>query len=216
MKISKRLLKIIDFIEKDEVVFDVGSDHALLPSFLVYHNICFKTYAADNKEGPLLKAKETIDKYNLHDKVIPVLSDGLENIKDDVDVIVIAGMGQYTAQKILENKDLTKYKKIIVQVNRDMNLMRKFISDNNYTILNEAVVYEDYYYEILVFNTDYHQNYSDLEIKYGPFNLKNKNQVFLEYLKFNINKYEMILKKHNSEDLNNEVACVKEIIKKYF
>ncbi|MBR3227423.1 MAG: tRNA (adenine(22)-N(1))-methyltransferase TrmK, partial [Erysipelotrichaceae bacterium] len=58
--LSERLLTISKLIDRDKVVFDVGSDHALLPCFLVREGICPKAYAADNKEGPLNRAKETI------------------------------------------------------------------------------------------------------------------------------------------------------------
>ena len=48
MILSKRLKAVADLIEKGKVVFDVGSDHALLPAFLVLQDICPKAYAGDN------------------------------------------------------------------------------------------------------------------------------------------------------------------------
>ena len=39
-------------IERNKVVFDVGSDHALLPSFLVENGICDKVYAGEIALGP--------------------------------------------------------------------------------------------------------------------------------------------------------------------
>ena len=181
--LSKRLLHIANLVSKDKVVYDVGSDHGLLPCFLVLNNICSKAYAVDNKIGPLNRTKEAILKYHLDGKVIPILSDGLNDVKDDVDIITIAGMGYYTVMDIFKDKDLNRYHSIIVQINKDVDKLRKFISDNHYTILNEVVLKDDKYYQIVVFNTKYHDCYSQLEIDYGPILLKNRETIFIDYLK---------------------------------
>ncbi len=180
--LSKRLLKIASLVSKNKVVYDVGSDHGLLPCFLVLNNICPKAYAVDNKIGPLNRSKEAIGKYHLQDKVIPILSDGLNDVKSDVEVITIAGMGFYTVMDIFKDKDLSRYHSIIVQVNKDVDKLRKFISDNHYTILDEAIVKEDKFYQIVMFNCDYHESYNELEISYGPILLDRKEDIFREYL----------------------------------
>lgn len=180
--LSKRLLKIAELVDENKVVYDVGSDHGLLPCFLVMNKNCPKAYAVDNKKGPLDKAIANIKKYNLNEKVIPVLSNGIDDIKDDVDIITIAGMGFYTVKDILDNKDLSKYEKIIVQVNKDVALLRSWINDHGYSIIDEAIVKDDFYYEIVVFNTKKGHNLSPLELKYGPINLMAKTDTFIEYL----------------------------------
>ena len=180
--LSKRLLEIAKLVDKNKVVYDIGSDHGLLPCFLVTNHISNKVYAVDNKIGPLNHAKETIDKYNLNDKVIPLLSDGLDDVKDDGQVIVIAGMGYYTVMDIFEGKNLSKYEKIIVQVNKDVDKLRQYISDHNYTIVDEVILKEDKFYQIVVFNTEYHEKYSDIEIAFGPILLQKKEDILLEYL----------------------------------
>lgn len=193
--LSKRLLEIANLVDKNKVVFDVGSDHGLLPCFLLKEGICPKAYAGDNKEGPLSRANENILKYNLEGKVIPVLSDGIEKIENDVDIVIIAGMGFYTVKHILEGKDLSAYDKIIVQVNKDVDKLREFISNNNYTILDERIVYDGFYYEIVVFNTKKHEKYNDLEIKYGPVLLQNMDTIFIDYLNARKRKMKAIYKK---------------------
>lgn len=210
--ISKRLKAIAECIEKDKVVYDVGSDHAYLPCFLVLNGITNKAYAVDNKIGPLNKAKENIKNNNLEGKVIPILSNGIDDIKNDVDIIVLSGLGFYTVKDILENKDLTKYSKIIVQVNKDTNLLRKWISDLNYSIIDEKVVYDDFYYEIVVFNSSYSKNLDDKEIKYGPINLLKKDSIFIDYLKYKKSKYEAINRASNSTLYTDDIALINDII----
>ena len=57
--ISDRLATIAYMIDKNKVVFDVGSDHGLLPCFLVESGICPKVYAGDIALGPLNNAKRS-------------------------------------------------------------------------------------------------------------------------------------------------------------
>ena len=191
VKISKRLKCIAELIPVSSVVYDVGSDHALLPCFLIENNISPKVYAGDNKKGPLDRAKENIKKYHLEDKVIPVLFDGIKDI-DDIEVITISGMGYYTIESILDNADLSKYKCIIVETNSDVNLLRKYINDHHYHILDERIVYDTFYYQVIVFNTDFKSTYDDLEIEYGPILLKKKEDIFHDYLLQQLNKINSI------------------------
>ena len=210
--LSKRLLEIAKLVDKNKVVYDIGSDHGLLPCFLVTNHISDKVYAVDNKVGPLNHAKETIDKYNLNGKVIPLLSDGLDDVKDDGQIVVIAGMGYYTVMDIFRGKDLSKYEKIIVQVNKDVDKLRQFISDNNYTILDEVIVKEDKYYQIVVFNANHHESYSDMEIAYGPILLKKKDVILLEYLKNLKERYVFHNKSTSVDKLNKKISELDRVI----
>lgn len=216
MQLSKRLKRISEFVDSGKVVFDVGSDHGLLPCYLVTHSISPKVYAGDNKKGPLSKAIENIKLNHLEGKVYAVLSDGLDLAPDDVEIVTISGMGQFVVESILEKADLNRYDKIIIQVNRDMDLMRQYISDHQYTILDEDVVKDDYFYEIIVFSTKKHLAYSSKEIKFGPLNLKRKSTFFKEYLEFQLNKYRMILKKHPNASVQEYIDELETILQELF
>ncbi|MBO4359245.1 MAG: SAM-dependent methyltransferase [Erysipelotrichaceae bacterium] len=169
-------------IEKGKTVFDVGSDHALLPCFLVKEGICPKAYAGEIAEGPLSRSRETIEKYGLEDKVFPVLSDGLSHAGDDVSIVVIAGMGYHTIKHILDSCDVSRYQYFILQSNNDVDKLRQYISDHSYTIEDERVVHDGFYYQIIRFSADLHDSYTPKEIKYGPILLRNRDETFLSYL----------------------------------
>ena len=210
--LSKRLLEISRLIEKDKVVFDVGSDHGLLPCFLVEEGICPKAYASDNKEGPLNRARETIKKHHLEGRVIPVLGDGIENIADDVDIITICGMGFHTVKHILEGKDLSRYERIIVQINKDNDLLRQFINDNGYHIIDELVIEDNFYYQVEIFDAKGHNNYGAFEIKYGPCLLKKRDDVFLKYLRFRRQALHDIYLRSKDTDKLEEVKEIDKIL----
>lgn len=213
--ISKRLNRIADLVLRDKIVFDVGSDHALLPCYLIKHDIAKKVYAGDNKVGPLNSAISNIKAYGYEDKIYPILSDGLEKADDDVEVVIIAGMGYYTVESILNNANLNKYEQIIVQINKNSHLLRKYISEHNYTILDEDVVYDEFYYEIVVFNTNYHESYTNKEIEFGPVLLKKRSETFIEYMNYRAKQIKKIIEQAKLEDNPKliELSKIEEIIK---
>ena len=211
--ISKRLQEISKMIDKNRVVFDVGSDHALLPCFLVEQGICEKVYAGDIALGPLEHAKSTIEKYSLEGKVIPVFSDGLKLARNDVDVVVISGMGYYTIEHILNEADVSRYQYFVVQSNTDVDMLRKYLSNHNYTIEDEKVVHDDFYYQIIKFSADYHEQYTEIEIKYGPILLKNKDEEFINFLNYTKGKLVEINKKANKQEYQDKISEINNILK---
>ena len=201
-------------IERNKVVFDVGSDHALLPCFLIENGISKKVYAGEIAEGPLQNAKQTIEKRGLEGKIIPVFSDGLAKAADDVDIVVIAGMGYHTIKHILESCDVSRYQYFIVQSNTDVDMLRAYISEKGYTIEDEKVVYDDFYYQVIRFSADLHDPYSDLEIKYGPILLKRRDEVFLAYLKQTLDKLNEINLIANKAEIAEKISEIEKILYK--
>ena len=215
IKISKRLTTIANLVPKNKVVFDVGSDHALLPCYLIEHKIAKYVYAGDNKVGPLENAKKNIELYGFGNQIQTVLSDGLEKAGDDVEVVTISGMGYYTVESILNAKDLSKYDCLVIQINKGMNMLRQYISDHHYTILNETIVHDDFFYEVVVFNTEFHKSYTDEEIMYGPILLKERSQTFIDYLNFRSQQLNRIIASKTGDNLNeiNELKMLEKIIR---
>lgn len=210
--LSSRLLQIAMLVDRNKVVFDVGSDHALLPCFLVENGISNKVYAGEIAQGPLNAGIANIKKRNLEGKVIPVFSDGLVKAEDDVDIVIIAGMGYHTIKHILDNCEIERYQYFIVQPNTDVELLRQYISDHNYTIEDERVVFDDFYYQIIKFSADLHEPYNEMQIKYGPILLERKDEVFIAYLNDLLNRLKQINEKANKEEYTDTINEIEQIL----
>ena len=210
----KRLETILSFVEKGAIVADIGTDHAQLPILLVERNICNKVYACDEKKGPLSIAEENIKSNGLSDKIETILSDGFAHIPMDIDMAVIAGMGYYTAKMILENAQNRLYllNKIIVQINVDSHLMRNWINENHYTILEEKYVNErNKDYEIISFTTQIEgKELSEEEIYLGPKLMKEKSEEILAYYLKKEDKISSLLKLKKKQD-----EAYKELLRQY-
>ena len=210
----KRLETILSFVEQGAIVADIGTDHAQLPILLVERNICNKVYACDEKKGPLSIAEENIKSKGLSDKIETILSDGFAHIPMDIDMAVIAGMGYYTAKMILENAQNRLYllNKIIVQINVDSHLMRNWINENHYTILEEKYVNErNKDYEIISFTTQIEgKELSEEEIYLGPKLMKEKSEEILAYYLKKEDKISSLLKLKKKQD-----EAYKELLREY-
>ena len=182
--INKKLLTIAKLINKNEIVLDVGCDHAYLPIYLVKNKLCKKVIASDISEGALKIASKNIAKENLNIKLY--LSDGLNNINENYDCLVISGMGTKSIISILKNKKLCNH--IILSSNNNLYELRLFMNKIGYKIDKEKIIYEKgKYYNIV----SYYKGKEYLNKNVLLFG-KSYNKQYLEYL---LKKEFKILKK---------------------
>lgn len=209
LKLSKRLQTIYDMVSFNNVVADIGSDHALLPIALVQSGKVTRAYASEVNEGPYEMSVKNIEKYNLTNYITPVLSDGISELEADVSCITICGMGGNLISDILDsNKEkLAHVKEIIIQPNNNEETARIWLVNNGYYIENEAIVYEDeVYYEIIkaVKGTP-EKRYTKEELYFGPILLSNKSEEFVNKW----NKYKDYLNKVLAQINNPELSNYK-------
>lgn len=207
--LNKRLQAIAQMLKPCEIVADIGCDHAFLAIYLIENEIAKKVYATDVADGPLNIAKTNVALSKLNDKIECRLSNGFENIPDDLNAAIIAGMGYHTAKMILENaiNRLERLGQIIVQINTDVELFRKWLSDNCYTIEDEKIVFDRKYYTIIKFNTKKFRALTDDEIEFGPCLLIKQEPEFIEYIQNKLLTFKMIAKKITTDvDKKNMIA----------
>ena len=156
VKLNKRLESVASLVEENSKVIDIGCDHALLGIYLTQKKNINRVIASDNKEGPLEHAKENINKYKVADKVELKLGDGIEPIEEDIDTIIISGMGGMNMVGILKYKPwlLKNIETIILSPNTDVDFVRKEICKLGYYIEDEVLVKERIIYPIIKFKKE--------------------------------------------------------------
>ena len=143
MSISKRLKFIADLVSPGPCAADIGTDHALVPVYLLKENRVSKVIAVDISRECVKKALEAADKYHLEGRLEARLSNGLENISPgEVSSIVISGMGGILMTQILtDGLDVVKStKELILSPHRDSNLVREFLKSNDLEIVLDEVI----------------------------------------------------------------------------
>ena len=143
MKLSKRLQVVASFIPDNSSLLDVGCDHALLDIYLIQTKKNIKIIASDINPNPLKIAKDNLIKYNLLDKIELKQMNGIKEIPEKIDTIVIAGMGGILITNILQKEKLTNIKNIILAPNNDFPIVRKHLNKLGYKIIKEQLVIDN-------------------------------------------------------------------------
>ena len=196
MKINDRLKKIGDLVEANSFCLDVGCDHAFLDIYLVQRGENIKAIASDVKEGPLNHARENINKYHLEDKIECRLGNGLDTYSDEVDTIIISGLGGRSMIGIFKNhlEVLKKVNTIILSPNNYQEDVKRFLCKHHFYLSNEELVKEGkFIYQILVFSRG-KRRYSRREYFFGPVLLEKKGKLFDEYYKRELVSREILIK----------------------
>ena len=122
--LSKRLKELSKFLEPTDKVVDIGCDHGYLGIYAIKEKLVESIILTDIKKTALDMARKNVIKNNMD---IPmVISDGLANVKaDDINTVVISGMGTSTILHILSNKEkLVNVNKLVLQSNNNLDTLR--------------------------------------------------------------------------------------------
>lgn len=182
IKLSKRLLSIANLVDDNSKVVDIGCDHGLVSIYLAMNKQNISIIASDINQNALDNAIKNINKYHLEDKIKVCLSNGLDNINDEIDTIIISGMGGHTIIDILTNNQekLNTVNNIIIQSNNDIEYVRRKIVKLGYYIKKEELILDkNIYYTVILF-TKGKKKYTNKEYYFGPILLKENSKIFIE------------------------------------
>ena len=185
-KLSKRLQAIADLVPAGAFLADVGSDHAYLPISLIQSGKISYAQAIDNKMGPFLRMKANVAEARLESHIVLSRSDGISDIRPDVNCIALAGIGGLLACDLLEAhpEKLPAVSHIIVDPHRDLRSVRARVSALGYEIEDERMVREDkIYYSIIRFKKcAVPPKYSDEQLNFGPKLIERMEPIFLDFI----------------------------------
>lgn len=184
MKLSTRLNTLCQCLSENKVIADIGSDHAYLCVAYILNRKGKKAYACDINQNALNQAKQTIEKYPKISVTLQLM-DGIQQLANDVEEIVIAGMGYDTICHILSNQQSTlrKLDKIVIQCNKNIELMKQFLNKEKIFINRTHIVFENgIYYEILECSMKQSKISKTIE----------DNGNYIDYLDFQISKITQI------------------------
>ena len=174
--LSKRLLSLTKYIDKTDKLIDIGCDHALLDIYLIKNNIIENMIASDIHENALSAGIKNIKLNRMIDKIDTRLGNGLEVLtnNDNIDTVLISGMGTSTIINILDNTYISNINKLVIQSTNDYPLLRESITSKGYIIKEEEyLIDKNKEYINIVFIKGINK-YSKDELQYGPILIKDK------------------------------------------
>lgn len=143
INLDKRLSMVASMVRRGSRVADIGTDHAYLPVYLVQAGACVGGIAADIRPGPLEAARRTVTEAGLTEQITLRLGNGLAPVAaDEVDDIVIAGMGGETIVEILSADDWVKNARLrlVLQPMTRAEELRRWLLTSGFTITEERLV----------------------------------------------------------------------------
>ena len=199
MELSKRLNWIIEKLNKVDIIMDVGTDHGYIPIYLIKNSIASKVIASDINKDPLKKAKINASLDGVLDKIDLRLGGGLSPLNNkEANAVIIAGMGGNLIRDILEN-DLDKVKNLdylILQPAQNPEVLRKYLYNNNYEILEEDICLdENKYYEIfkIKYKKGDYISLDDIFYEISPNMLSKKLPLLKSYIESKIQKNKKVM-----------------------
>lgn len=147
--LRKRLLAIAKLVPVGNRVADIGTDHAYLPIFLRKNGISPAVLACDIRTMPLKSAMKNVADSGV-DGIGFRLCDGLLGIEpDEVDTVIIAGLGGECIAGILESSWAKNSKKhFLLQPMNSPEELRRFLC-GKYTLLREFAVEDGRVYTVM-------------------------------------------------------------------
>lgn len=219
--LSKRLDKIASYVDKGSFIADIGSDHCLLPVFLLSKGIISKAQAVDNKPGPYERMTKAIQNSGYSGLISPSLSSGIENLDPNADTLILAGMGGHLISDILKahTENLKNIETVIVDAHTDINEVYETLSSLSFKIVESCfLIDKEKPYDVMKWKkTDTPVKYSDMEMRYGVFNIKSPNDAWKAYYKRHLSVLEGIKNKvlndrEKTGQINKEIEEILSIL----
>lgn len=180
-----RIEKLCAYLDKCRTFADVGCDHGYCTQYALENGLCESAVIADISAKSLSKAQNLLSDYIADGRVKSVCCDGLEEIDQDTDEVLIAGMGGEEIIKILSSAFIPN--KFVFQPMKNAPLLRKYLIERGAKIVRDDI-FEDgkYYFVIKGERMGGTAEYGELETEFGKDSLK--NPVFLAFARIELDK----------------------------
>lgn len=143
--LSPRLQAVAQLVPAQTKLVDVGTDHGRLPVWLVQHGGVTQAVATDLRPGPLSTGKALAERWDVAEHISFRLCDGLASVSPkEAESITITGMGGETIADILAEAPWTRTgeRRLILQAMSGMDGLRRYLSENGFTIAEEQLIQE--------------------------------------------------------------------------
>lgn len=142
LALQPRLRAIADLVPDGARLVDVGTDHGFIPVDLLLSKRISSAIASDIGAAPLDHARRTAQQHGVTEGIEFRLCNGLADITpDEVDAVVIAGMGGDNIVSILEAAPWTMDNVfLLLQPMSKAEVLRQWLPDNGYQVTAERLV----------------------------------------------------------------------------
>ena len=216
LQLQPRLQLLADLVPVGSRLADIGTDHGYLPVYLIQNGKISSAIAGDVGAEPLQHAVRTAEEYGVSG-IDFRLCDGLKDLREDeVDTIVIAGMGGETIIHILSAAPWTKCPgryTLLLQPMTKAGELRRWLTDNGYCFTDERLVWDkNFLYPVLVVTGGEQTPLSDLQLEFGVY--LDNDPLFNDYILLQIGRLQRVAdnkRRSSKEELQQEAAQIDQL-----
>ncbi|MDB5083882.1 MAG: hypothetical protein JWN30_768 [Bacilli bacterium] len=217
--LSPRLKQVADWMPEAGRFADIGSDHALLPIYLVLKHPELSAIVGEIVEGPYRAAQRAVTKHELVDRIQCRLGDGLSILRPgEVQAVSICGMGGGTIRAILEQSPavVQELESVVLQPNTNASAVRLWAADNGWTITNEQLLADaGLLYEVIRLEKGASKALTAMEATFGPLLLREQHPLLRMRIKEELSRCGRVLEglKHavQTEDVQQRRAQLEQL-----
>lgn len=141
ISLQPRLQAIASLVPPGARLVDVGTDHGYLPIYLLQCHRIVHAIATDLRPGPLARGRSMARAYGQEERITFRLCDGLAGVSpQEVDTVVIAGMGGETIAAILDAVPWCREKQLLLQPMSRAEFLRPWLATNGFQVIEETLV----------------------------------------------------------------------------
>ena len=179
--LSYRLNEIVKLCGRAKRIADVGCDHGKVLAELAKRKTTQFVIASDISAPSVDKARVLLESMNYKNYSVRV-GNGFSTLteQDNLDMVVVAGMGGFEIIEILKASPIT-LTNLVLQPQNNVVKLRQYLNENNFYIVTDKVVNDKgKFYNILkVKKSETKQCLSVRAIKYGKSNISDYNPEFV-------------------------------------
>ena len=200
IKLDERLKAVAESVPYCGTVADIGTDHGLLPCFLLLEGRAERTVISDISQKSLEKAKRRANSLGFFGKAAFYCTEGFLGIGEKIDCAVVAGMGAMEMISILRGAP-PEVGFFVLQPMKNAPRLRKFLAENGFFIESDRKIHcKGKFYDIICARRG-QDSLTKEELLFGRTNLKERGKAFLAYLEREREKACSILKRIGKADL---------------
>ena len=192
LQLCPRLAAIAELVLPGQPDADIGTDHGRLPAALVLRGTVPRAFACDRAAGPVARARATITRNGIADRVAVRMGEGLAPLAiGEAATVVVAGMGAETIVRILAgHPDRTRaLRRVVLQPNFGHELLRRWLVAHHFALIDERLTFDrGRFYTILAAepaepttSPDW-PDWDDAEWAIGPFVLRRGGLLLIDHL----------------------------------
>lgn len=180
--LDERLLAVAGLV-RGATVADIGTDHALLPRYLLQQGLASRVIAVEKNEGPWEVATQNLQGYPAEVR----LGDGFEVLQPgEVDCATVCGMGGWLIASLLSRDPARLPPRLVLQANRDTPLLRVWAGEKGYHLESEVMAPGFWNFTIVSLvraqgpDPAYEGIERDLALEFGPHLLRQRHPLLVE------------------------------------